>query len=217
MWNADLAQWRRALLWYPTSIKLYEESSKTKSELAMLDNMIWDELGVTIAEREPSFIEADEYRRVIQWKLKRGKWRPRLQKFSDELSPDLIKTTASAILAACDKSIPFMSDELLVSVPCFKGQRDYSLSTYMTLIEEVQLKCEELGNDWSARDVEQAIFAASVAHKLELTEALDSISEQTSGKKDEAELKPASEPEKQKRRGFWRYLRNLNQNLSLDH
>lgn len=161
-WDADVTEWRKALAWYPTAIKEYAKSLKTKEGLVALDKMLWVELGTAIMEREPSYIQADEYRRVVEWKLKRGKWRPRLQKFADELSPDLIKThsekalacleqgntrkavfhlvelrgcgpaTASAVLAACDNSIPFMSDELLVSIPCFKGQRDYSLAVSIT-------------------------------------------------------------------------------------
>lgn len=43
----------------------------------------------------------------------------------------------------------------------------------MTLVEEVHLKCEELGADWNARDVERAVFAAAIAQKLDLTDAME--------------------------------------------
>lgn len=158
MWSDEESQWSKALSWYPTAIKEYEASSKAKNGLSALDDMLWNDLGEAVAERETSHLKGNEYRRVIEWKLKRGKWRPRLQKFADQLDDNIIKSksqsaflslktgklreaiahlvqlrgcgpaTASAVLASCDKAIPFMSDELLVSIPCFKGQRDYSLA-----------------------------------------------------------------------------------------
>lgn len=57
----------------------------------------------------------------------------------------------------------------------------------MTLIEEVQLKCDELGEDWNARDIERAIFAGSVAYKLNLTKSLESASTQNSAAEAEKE------------------------------
>lgn len=156
-WDAEPSEWRKALEAYPAMIKGHETSSTGKKGLADLDHFLWDELKGAVDGRNVQFLTKDEYERVISWKLKRGKWRPRLQKFASELEADVIKeqsekafaslrnneikaaishlaklrgcgpATASAVLAACDDSVPFMSDELILSVPCFNGKKDYTI------------------------------------------------------------------------------------------
>eukprot|EP00923_Selenidium_pygospionis_P040749 GHVN01070488.1.p1 GENE.GHVN01070488.1~~GHVN01070488.1.p1 ORF type:complete len:318 (+),score=58.48 GHVN01070488.1:276-1229(+) len=202
MWDsASLSEWNTSLATYPNVVNAYESSTQAKSGLAELEHFVWDQLGRSVRGRETQYLEADEYRQVIRWKLKRGKWRPRLQQFADNLEADVIKeqslkafkalkhnslpaaichlsklkgcgpATASAILAACDDSVPFMSDELLITVPCFQGQRDYTIDVYTTLVHELRKKVKELGvlgGVWSVKDVERAVFASVNSKKLKL-------------------------------------------------
>lgn len=206
-WDSGLPEFERALRWYSTAIKECEKSTEKKTGLVDLDTELWTKLGTEARKRSPAHIESAEYCRLVKWKLKRGKWRPRLQRFADELAPSLIKeasskalaslekgdtrdalkalvelrgcgpATASAVLAACDGNVPFMSDELLSAV--FNGKRDYTIPSFLRLIDRVQLKSEQLGVGWNARKIEHAMFAAAIAKQVgkedELLKDLDEV------------------------------------------
>lgn len=162
MWDSLPSQWANHLSAYPNSIKT-RELSENKSDLVSLDNFIWSELGAQVhsASRAHPHITAAEYVRIVRWKLKRGKWRPRLQSMADALDDaqvvaastkafatlkmgklrDALKplvelrgcgpATASAILGAVDEQVPFMSDELLQEAT---GERKYTMSVCLYLL-----------------------------------------------------------------------------------
>ena len=63
----------------------------------MHEDKIRGELTKSIMKRSPMFMTNDELSLLMQWKLKRGKWRPRLQKFVDDLTADqVLKATTLA-------------------------------------------------------------------------------------------------------------------------
>lgn len=155
MWDSSPSQWAKHLSAYPDSVKT-RELSENKSDLISLDDFVWSELGAQVnsASRSPPHITSAEYVRIVRWKLKRGKWRPRLQSMADAVDNnevvaastkafaalkkgnlrDALKpftelkgcgpATASAILAAVDVQVPFMSDELLQEV---MGEHKYTV------------------------------------------------------------------------------------------
>lgn len=136
--------WTKALTGYPAAISM-REKDQNKPDLVELDTFVFNELPLLVKAREPPSITHEEYCKVMKWKLKRGKWRPRLQKFADETSDEEIRkasaeafklleekevkgaidalttlkgcgpATASSLLAAVDSLVPFMSDELLAA------------------------------------------------------------------------------------------------------
>ena len=134
---SDISSWKAALSSYKSSIE-----SLNKPNLISLDDFYRNELPVLVKQRNPTpYITTDELSKLMQWKLSRGKWRPRLLDFVSSLNDDVVKSasrkafeslpdvskavkeltvlkgvgpaTASAILAAHAPHItPFMSDEV---------------------------------------------------------------------------------------------------------
>lgn len=139
--SPDAALWRKILLSYESVIE-----NLGKPDLISLDDFYRKELPNLLHQRDPDpYITSAELSRLMEWKLSRGKWRPRLLSFVSSLSdaavkdaslkafaalPDVSKAvsgltvlkgvgpaTASAVLAAYAPDVaPFMSDEVLFSV-----------------------------------------------------------------------------------------------------
>lgn len=136
--STDAALWRKTLLSYESVIK-----NLGKPDVIPLDDFYRKELPNLLHQRDPDpYITTAELIRLMEWKLSRGKWRPRLQSFVSSLKdavvrdasqkafaalPDIPKAvlaltvlkgvgpaTASAVLAAYAPEVaPFMSDEVL--------------------------------------------------------------------------------------------------------
>jgi hypothetical protein len=74
--------------------------------------------------------------------------------------------TASAVLSAAHPSIPFMSDEAMLGS---LGYKDYTVKAAVEFTAALQKKAKELsaaasgggGREWTARSVEQCLFAAT--------------------------------------------------------
>lgn len=137
--SSDAGLWREALFSYEAIIKNLE-----KPNLISLDDFYRKELPNLLHQRDPNpYITTHELSRLMEWKLARGKWRPRLLSFVSSLDdavvrdasqkafasvPDVSKAvseltvlkgvgpaTASAVLAAYAPDVaPFMSDEVFI-------------------------------------------------------------------------------------------------------
>ncbi|KAI5083467.1 hypothetical protein GOP47_0003210 [Adiantum capillus-veneris] len=163
----DGAAWEQQLEGYASFIE-----ALNKPKLQELDDFYTRSLPSLVQERHPSpFITAQELVKVVQWKLSRGKWRPKLLSFASALTDDDVKAaslgsfsalpdlkvainaltalkgvgpaTASAILAAAAPDVaPFMSDEAMIAV--LGGVKDYTLKQYLLFAEKLQCKAQEL-------------------------------------------------------------------------
>ncbi|MCO5569197.1 hypothetical protein L7F22_022907 [Adiantum nelumboides] len=163
----DGAAWQQQLEGYASFIEALK-----KPKLQELDDFYTRSLPSLVQQRHPSpFMTAQELVKVVQWKLSRGKWRPKLLSFASALTDNEVKTaslgsflalpdlkvainaltalkgvgpaTASAVLAAAAPDVaPFMSDEAMIAV--MGSVKDYTLKQYLLYAEKLQCKAQEL-------------------------------------------------------------------------
>ncbi|KAL7127613.1 hypothetical protein ABFS83_14G264300 [Erythranthe nasuta] len=190
--SSDAGVWREALSSYEATIE-----NIGKPNLIPLDDFYRNELPNLLHKRNPNpYITTDELSKLMQWKLARGKWRPRLLSFVSSLDdaavrdasgkafaslPDVSKSvseltvlkgvgpaTASAVLAAYAPDVaPFMSDEAMVAV--VGDSKDYSLKRYVVFAEKMQIKAKELSSSediFTPSDVERALWSSTIGAKV---------------------------------------------------
>ncbi|KAJ8499270.1 hypothetical protein OPV22_009822 [Ensete ventricosum] len=190
--SRDVGAWSESLSAYEGRLALLR-----KPDLLPLDAFYRAELPVLLRRRDPRpFLTKPELRRLMQWKLSRGKWRPRLLDFVSSLDeasvesasrrafaalPDLSKAvseltvlngvgpaTASAVLAAYAPDVaPFMSDEAMMAT--MGNAKEYTLKQYLAFAEKLQTKAKDLsadGNIFTPADVERALWSSAVGSKL---------------------------------------------------
>ncbi|XP_042452378.1 uncharacterized protein LOC122036995 [Zingiber officinale] len=190
--SCDVGAWREALLAYDVGLSLLR-----KPDLLPLDAFYRTELPLLLLRRDPRpFLTKPELHRLMQWKLTRGKWRPRLLNFISSLEEHLVESasrkaftalpdlsqavseltvlkgvgpaTASAVLAAYAPDVaPFMSDEAMIA--SMGNVKDYTLKQYLAFAEKLQMKAKELsveGNCFTPVDVERALWSSAVRAKL---------------------------------------------------
>ncbi|KAK7310749.1 hypothetical protein RJT34_08454 [Clitoria ternatea] len=189
--------WKEALSAYKCRIQSLAVKKK-KPQLVSLDEFYCTELPSLIQERNPNpFITTHELSTLMQWKLTRGKWRPRLLDFVSSLDdvvvksasqkafqslPDISKAvseltvlkgvgpaTASAVLAAFAPHLtPFMSDEAMEAA--LGTSKNYSLKQYLIFANKLQKKAKELsseGESFTPSDVERALWSYAVGQSSE--------------------------------------------------
>lgn len=182
---SDPGAWRDALSSYDKHME-----SLNNPKLAELDKLYRTELPHSLHSRTPTaYITKNELKKLMEWKLTRGKWRPRLLSFVSSLDESSVKTasqkafaalpdlkeavnalstlkgigpaTASAVLAAFDPHIaPFMSDEAMVAA--LGSSKEYTLKQYLVFAEKLQNKAKELNSkSGDVKEVDSCLFTAS--------------------------------------------------------
>ncbi|KAH0631808.1 hypothetical protein JD844_019635 [Phrynosoma platyrhinos] len=159
----DPAYWRA--VW-----DLYQDVLDAKGikqrKLIALDKWYQEELPIAVGQREEKYLTQEELVKLMEWKLCRGKFRPRLQqlvatnsremveactKKAYQLLPDIpaavqelskLKAvgpaTASAILAAgAPEAAAFMADEVMESIPGLSPVQ-YTLKHYLLYLDRIQ-------------------------------------------------------------------------------
>ncbi|XP_062999050.1 uncharacterized protein LOC134409965 [Elgaria multicarinata webbii] len=165
----DPTYWRAVL-------NLYQEAVAAKAgrrkNLIALDKWYQEELPTAVVGRKVKYLTKPELVKLMEWKLSRGKFRPRLQQLvatnSDEtvekctkeafqLLPDVAAAvselsklkavgpaTASAILAAGAPEVaPFMADEAAESIPGLTPIQ-YTLKHYLLYLDRIRSCVEKL-------------------------------------------------------------------------
>ncbi|XP_068102506.1 uncharacterized protein [Hyperolius riggenbachi] len=165
----DPTKWRKVsdLYW-----DVVEAMAVKKKRLLELDRWFQEDLPNCICARTEKCLTKGELAKLMEWKLLRGKFRPRLQKMVEsnpediverhtkkafEFLPDVGKAvdelchlkgvgpaTASAILCAgAPDLVAFMADEAVESVPGLTPVQ-YNLKHYQRFLQELQKKADSL-------------------------------------------------------------------------
>ncbi|CAL8469581.1 g9122 [Coccomyxa elongata] len=178
--------------------------------LTELERWFWEQLPEVLRERSPPQLHGEEIVTIVEWKLKREKWRPKLLDYAKSLKEDDVQqiseeafnkaskisekanasadldgeplrdalqsltqlkgvgpATASAILTACCRDVPFMSDEAMAAA--LTGPKVYTAARYLEFARALRLKADrltdKLGRRFSAQDVERALWSEALAQK----------------------------------------------------
>ncbi|XP_074135881.1 uncharacterized protein LOC141549818 isoform X2 [Sminthopsis crassicaudata] len=165
----DLQCWTAVLGCYKDVVRARE--GKTR-KLVALDAWYQEELPVSIRERKDKYLTRDELVKLMEWKLTRGKFRPRLQNLVATNTEELVKqctaaafsllpnveaaitelsqlkavgpATASAILTAgAPETTAFMADEAVAAVPGLPVLQ-YTLKHYILYLDKIRACAKRL-------------------------------------------------------------------------
>ncbi|XP_053551200.1 uncharacterized protein LOC128642454 [Bombina bombina] len=161
--NPKLWQQVSNIYWDVISVK-----SEKKKKLQVLDKWYQEELPSCITTRPHKYLTLEELVKLMEWKLMRGKFRPRLQQLVSSHSEGVVESctakafqllpdvsaaitelcqlkgigpaTASAVLAAgAPDMTAFMADEAVESVPGLTPVQ-YTLKHYLRYLQELRKK-----------------------------------------------------------------------------
>lgn len=141
-----LTTWQTALSNYETALKSLRQSGERKRDVvSRLDALLYTQIPLRISARSPCHITAREYVLIVEWKVRRGRWRHQALAFArmarerdvvaasqrafrwletgdigrafDALLPVVgcSPGVASAVLSVRDPSVPFLSVELVTA------------------------------------------------------------------------------------------------------
>ncbi|CAH9121712.1 unnamed protein product [Cuscuta epithymum] len=160
---SDLSLWKEALLSYEARIEALD-----KPNLVSLDGFYRNELPVLIRQRDPTpYIITSELTKLMQWKLTRGKWRPRLLDFVSSLDDEVVKSASQAGF----RSLPDVSkaiSELTVLKGVGPATASAVLAAYAPDVAPF-MSDEELtakGLTFTPSDIERALWSSAIGAKL---------------------------------------------------
>ncbi|XP_047232579.1 uncharacterized protein zgc:112496 [Girardinichthys multiradiatus] len=166
----EAAAWRRVYEKYWDVVEVMVKGKKPK--LLHLDKWYQEELPALISSRPDKHLTLSELVKLMEWKLTRGKFRPRLQQLVASNSEDTVQkccikafsllpdvqaaiaelsnlkgvgpATASAVLAAgAPELTAFMSDEAMESIPGLKPIQ-YTAKHYAQYLEKMAAQSAKL-------------------------------------------------------------------------
>uniref|UniRef100_UPI00398E9984 uncharacterized protein n=1 Tax=Pristiophorus japonicus TaxID=55135 RepID=UPI00398E9984 len=178
----DPAVWRSvfALYWDVVEAKTTAAKGAKAGKLAALDKWYQEELPEAVCSRVEKFLTHAELVQLMEWKLTRGKFRPRLQQMVMSNSTDSVESctrkafkllpdisaaiteisklkavgpaTASAVLVTgASQDAAFMADEAVESIPGLVPIK-YTLKHYILYLEKVRVCARQLNQNDLVKD-----------------------------------------------------------------
>ncbi|MGH0165372.1 UNVERIFIED_CONTAM: hypothetical protein FKN15_048731 [Acipenser sinensis] len=190
---ADPAVWREVQQKYWDVVELKSSvKGKNQGKLLPLEKWYQEELPESIAARSERFLEHQELVKLMEWKLTRGKFRPRLQQLvaanpnervetctrrAFGLLPDVqaaiaeLSTLKALGPATASDRAAFMADEAVQSIPGLTPIQ-YTMKHYAVYLQEITERARTLNQadssqEWTPHLVERCLWTWAVAEKLQ--------------------------------------------------
>jgi len=183
LWSStDLTRWRSALTSYENVI-----ARQGVAKLPDRDRWYRTELPAALAARRPRHITLPELVKLTEWKMSRGKWRPRNLVLVKGNPAESVKAasaaglalvphptapiskiaelegvgpaTASAVVAAAEPGLYPFFDELVAGQIPGLGAVAFTLGYYARYAERIRERATALGGRWTPAMVERALWA----------------------------------------------------------
>lgn len=177
---SDPAVWRGVHEKYWAVVEVKSSGKGKAGKLLSLDKWYQEELPKLISARSQRYITRDELSKLMEWKLTRGKFRPRLQQLIGSNSEEAVQScstkafgllpdvqaaitelstlkgmgpaTASAVLAAgAGEEAAFMADETVESIPELCPVQ-YTAKHYSLYLDKITQKTKHLNTVDSQQD-----------------------------------------------------------------
>ena len=187
---------RARALWADANVdtwraELVAASSRCPPAVVEIDAWFWGRCDAGPRLRDITSADLSE---IVRWKMKRNKFRPRLQALADENTAKAVEdaatraddalgeaptpsldavraaldalsvlrgigpATATTLVTLCCASVPFFSEEAAAAV---LGGYDHKNPDALRLTSALRAKAAELGDGWTARGVERALWSAA--------------------------------------------------------
>lgn len=183
LWTNDAPDaWRKELARYDEVVE-----GQVVKPLPELDRWYRGELPGLIAARTKPHVTHAELVKITEWKMARGVWRARNLALVRSNDPDLVEKTSAAALArvphpsepiailarlagvgpatasgvasaVAPDIYPFFDELVAAQVPGM-GQVTFTPREYARYADALRDRAEKLGDDWTATDVERALWA----------------------------------------------------------
>jgi len=133
LWETeDVQEWSKAFSAYDDNVR-----GRKSTKLTELDAFVTKEVPRRITERSPPHITGEEYVKIVEWKLTRGKNRPGLLNRAKELREDVVREASTKAFAAAREAKK--ENELvqaLAPLTDLKGCGPATASAVMSLCDE---------------------------------------------------------------------------------
>lgn len=132
MWRHHLNGYDEAIAEKGAAATTLGKAGDSSDTLQELEKRTWSDLPRTMAGRHPPHMCRDEYARLVGWKLRRGKWRPGLQRYAEELSDATVvdaSTRAFRLLADASRAVGKVIGPLLELRGCGPATASAVLAT----------------------------------------------------------------------------------------